>query len=60
MLAFIVETTKPPAYPFIIKTVKERSQDTNIRKSSNRFEHPEAQSTTDPQPSGTSAPPLLR
>ena len=31
MLAFIVETTKPPAYPFIIKTVKERSEDTKIR-----------------------------
>jgi len=26
MLAFIVETTKPPAYPFIIKNVKEHGQ----------------------------------
>jgi hypothetical protein len=31
MLAFIVETTKPPAYPFIIKTVKERRSDTKTR-----------------------------
>lgn len=44
MLAFIVETTKPPAYPFIIINVKERSQTTKTRNSSNRFEHPEAQS----------------
>ena len=40
MLAFIVETTKPPAYPFIIINVKERDPQTQNTPISSNFAEP--------------------